>query len=490
MHIHTFLRLTSLLLFSLSTLFAETTLPKQSIKSNGTLLYKTQKRVSSLAAMLREGDIFGRIRSNNFYYNYDHESRTKRTTLIGSLGANFLYRSANYKGFDFRLGLYGSQIFFDKSDIDGNVKYIKSAKDTFCRYNYVHTGSRHLYTFAQANLSYSYNKSKITIGRQLVETFYAKSNDSKMIPNSFDGVVVQNHTFYKTNITVAYLAKQKLKDHENAHSVFMYDDSNIADYSMWRGNDDSAMHKGISYRRLNAAGKSTKAPLILFDLSHNTQAYKLHLSSYLVPSLLSEVMGEINYKISFKDFTLTPALRYIRQFDNGAGAVGGASLLGDVNSLNPGGYKNPNSLNATMIAARLVAKVADYKINLAYTNILNEADLVTPWRAFPTAGYTRSMGIYNWRANTKSYRIELQKGASAKGIYTKPLFQASILYVNTDKNKDILEDSVLYYLGIIQNITSMPEVQYRIRLGYRDYIGDASALSNYADIRLEFNYLF
>jgi hypothetical protein len=201
-------------------------------------------------------------------------------------------------------------------------------------------------------------------------------------------------------------------------------------------------------------------------------------------------MGELNYKIAFNGFSVTPGIRYIQQFDNGAGNVGGASLKGNVNIFSPGGYKDPNSLNAQMIAARVVTKIDDYKINLAYTDILDKADLVTPWRGFPTAGYTRSMGIYNWRANTKSYRLEIVKGANSKGIYTKPFIQASILYVDTDEKKSILEDSIYYYIGLVQNIPSMQELQYRVRLGYRDFIGDASSVSNYTDARIELNYLF
>ncbi len=476
-----------------TTLLAESA-PKAAIKTNGQILYQQQKSVDSFEAMFSGGDLFGRVRSNNFYFNYDADIPNKEDNLVGALGASFVFRSALYEGFDFNIGLYGSQSFFDDSSLD-DISHLKPAKDTISRYEYALTGSKSIFAFAQANIGYTYSKTKFVFGRQLVETFYTKSNDTKMIPNSFDGVVVTSKDIPQTKATLAYLVKQKLRDHKDNHSVLMYNDSDTANYSTWTGNDDSAMHKGLSYTNLKAAGEDTDAPLIVLDAQNNSiKDLKINFSSYVVPSLLSQVMVEANYKLAFDGFSITPGVRYLQQFDNGAGAIGGAALTGKVNATNPSGYDDPTSLDAKMVAARVAAKFSDYKLTLAYTGILDEADLVTPWRGFPTAGYTRSMGAYNWRANTHSYRIELVKGANKKGIYTKPFFQTSILYIDSDESKAIFEDSLVYYAGIVQNIPSLPSLQYRVRLGYRDFVGSktnySTSISNYLDSRLEFNYIF
>jgi len=474
------------LAFAASLLQAQAETPKQALKTNGQLIYQKQKTAKNFQGMFQEGDFYGRLRSNNFYFGYNHDDSKHESNLVGSAGASFVYKSASFSNFGFTVGLYGSQAFFSADDFKGNIAFAKAAKDTFSRYKYIQTGSKSLFAFGQANIDYSYSKTKLRLGRQLVETFYTKSNDTKMIPNSFDGVVLNSKDIENTQLTLGYLAKQKLRDHEDAHSVFMYDDSNTAEHSQWTGNDDSAMHKGLSYTNLKAAGKKTDAPLIVLDAQNNSvKNLKINFSSYMVPSLLSQAMGELNYKIPLRTFSITPGIRYIHQFDNGAGAVGGASIT----TTGLTGYKNANSLKSDMIAARLVTKIKDYKINLAYTQVFDKADLVTPWRGFPTAGYTRSMGMYNWRANVKSYRIELVKGANSKGIYTKPFLQTSILYMDGDKQKNET-DSMFYYAGIVQNIPSMQELQYRVRLGYRDFIKDSSAIPSYLDARFELNYLF
>ncbi|WP_457744132.1 OprD family outer membrane porin [Sulfurimonas sp.] len=454
------------------------------IKANGQLLYNKQKNAQTFNGLFSKGDIYGRIRSNTFYFAYKAENSSHDTQLVSGIGASFIFKSAIYKGFDTNVGLYASQAFFN--DTTDPVASIKPGKDTFSRYDYANTGSKSMGVIGQANIGYRYSKSKLTVGRQLVETFYTKSNDTKMIPNTFDGLVLNVREIKNTKLKFVYLQKQKLRDHTTSHAVLMYDDRDLANFSNWNGNDDGAMHRGLTYSALKAYGKPTDAPLIILDGQNNSiKNLKINFSSYLVPELVSQIMGEVNYKIPFKNFSITPALRYIQQFDNGAGKVGGASLY--KTGLN--GYKNPNSLDAGMIAAKIATRMEDYRLTLAYTGILNKADLVTPWRGFPTAGYTRSMGMYNWRANVKSYRVELVKGANKNGIYTSPFIQTSILYINGDKTK-AQTDSIFYYAGIVQNIPTMQALQYRLRLGWRDFIGDSSSVSDYLDSRFELNYLF
>ena len=296
---------------------------------------------------------------------------------------------------------------------------------------------------------------------------------------------------------MAYLAKQKLRDHTQNHSVLVYGDANATGPDVaepqWSENDDGAMHKGLTYTAIKAAGISTNAPLVTGDFRNRSiENLTVDASFYVVPEMLSQAMGELNYKVNFGSFSVTPGVRYIKQFDNGAGAVGGASLNGKVNVLNPAGYKTPDSLKSQMIAARVVTKFSDYKINLAYTYILDEADLVTPWRGFPTAGYTRSMARYNWKANTKSYRAEFVRSTSGIGLYNDLFVQASILYQDNDEKKSILQldDSIYYYVGFMQNIAFLDNAQWRFRVGFQDFLDAQTTEINNVDTRFEINYFF
>ena len=473
-----------------SLLCAETESLRQAVKTNGQIVYyEEQKNVSSLTDMFTQGNIYGRLRNNNFYFAYEQQDTTHENQIISGIGGSLVYKSASFYGVDAQLAFYYTKAFFNQKDI---YAVFKAGKDTFSRFEYANSGKTDLSVLGQANLGYTYSKTNLRVGRQLVETFYTKSNDTKMIPNTFDGAVLTSKDIPKSKITFAYLTKQKLRDHKESHAVFMVGDSLSApgvENPQWSENDDSAMLKGLTYTNLIKAGKPTDAPLIILEGENKSiKNLKLNFSSYLVPELLSQIMTEANYKIPFESFSLTPGIRYIHQFDNGAGAVAGPSLTPLVDGSTA--YNDPNSLESDMIAARLVARFSDYKINLGYTNILNKADLVTPWRGFPTAGYTRSMGMYNWKANTKSYRIELVKGANKSGIYKKPFIQTSILYIDGDQNKTPLAQSYFYYAGVVQNIPAMLNLQYRVRVGYRDFRGSSSDVSDYIDTRFELNYLF
>ncbi len=474
-----------------SSVFGAQEVPERTLKTNYQEVYNTTPgSAKSFTEMFSEGMFYGRLRSNTFYYNWENKTGTQNSHLVSGLGGSLIYKSATLADFDFGGGLYYSRAFFDASK--DPVSSLKPGKDVLSRFDYVNTGNKSMGVLGQAYLRYQgLPKTEIIAGRQLVETFYTKSNDTKMIPNTFDGLVIETKAIPDTGIKLAYLYEEKLRDHTQAHSVLMYGDANssASEHPEWSENDDSAMHKGLTYTRLKEAGVSTKAPLIVGDL-HNQSVpnLKLDASFYAVPELLSEVMAEANYKIGMGDFSLTPGVRYIKQFDNGAGVIGGASYSGKLAGLSgeSGGYKEADSLDSQMIAARLVGAYGLYKLNLGYTQVFDEADLITPWRGFPTAGYTRSMARYNWMANTKSYRIELQRNANKKGICTDLFIQASILHTDADESKGYYDENY-YYVGFVQNVPGLIELQWRLRLGYNDTEKtDADSL----DSRFELNYLF
>jgi hypothetical protein len=472
-----------------TSLSANSILPKQSLKTNGQVVHNSKPSlVSEFSDMFSEGLFYGRLRTNNFYYDWREEDGGHSSHFISGVGASLVYNSATFNHVDFGLGLYGSQAFFNASS--DPVAQLKSGKDVLSRFEYINTGSKGMGVVGQAFLRYrGLSKSQFTVGRQLVESFYTKSNDTKMIPNTFDGLVFATKIISKTDVKIAYLYQQKLRDHTQAHGVLVVGDamSSSSLKPQWSQNDDAGMHKGLTYSALKLAGKPTDTPLIVGDFKNKSIAnLRLDASFYIVPELVSQIMTELNY--SFKlasDFSITPGVRYIRQFDNGAGEVGGASITG--NSL---GYADIDSVNSQMLAARVVTKIENYKLNLGFTYVLDEADLITPWRGFPTSGYTRSMGRYNWRANTKSYRLELVRNANSQGIYKNLFIQASVLYTDGDESKVGINDELYYYIGFVQNIPSLVNLQWRLRVGYADYLDTLASKLNNLDSRFEINYLF
>jgi len=109
------------------------------------------------------------------------------------------------------------------------------------------------------------------------------------------------------------------------------------------------------------------------------------------------------------------------------------------------------------------------------------------------------MARYNWKANTKSYRLEVVRNTSDSGLYSDLFIQASILYQDDDEHKrfhpDIEElgidtDSIYYYLGLMQNIAFLDNAQWRFRFGFQDFLDAETTEINNVDTRFEINYFF
>ncbi|MGE4397768.1 MAG: hypothetical protein AB7D34_10050, partial [Sulfurimonas sp.] len=60
------------------------------------------------------------------------------------------------------------------------------------------------------------------------------------------------------------------------------------------------------------------------------------------------------------------------------------------------------------------------------------------------------------------------------------------LHTDADESKGYFDENY-YYIGFIQNIPSMSDLQWRLRLGYTD---TKELYADSLDSRLEINYLF
>ena len=482
-------------------LFADDNAPKSAVLDSYKVIYNQQPAtVASFTDMFKDGNFYGRLRSNTMAYNYS--KTTNSDTLASGLGGSLIYQSGIYNDFDFRAGLYYSHAFVNDAS-KTTVDNLKGASDLLDRAYYNANGSEDMSVLGQAYLHYTgINKSEVIVGRQIVETFFTSGNDTKMIPETFDGVVFNSNALSKTKITIAYLGDEKERGHIGTNSVLAYNTASSSPTSTTNNtNDDSAMAKGLTLQRLMAHGISD-APLLIAE-AHNSSIENLNIdvSGYSVPQLVGQAMLEGNYKVAVnKDLSITPGVRYLHQFDEGAGDIGGAALSGNLagKTGHMYGYKDASSMNSDMIAARLVTKYKNYELNLGYTQVFDEADLVDPWRAFPTAGYTRSMSRYNWYANTKSYRAQLTINTNGTGVYKNIFVQTSALHTDNDAAKGLMSENY-YYIGLIQNLPFMPQLQWRLRIGYDDILTNTTsgktvtrglAINDNLDTRLEFNYLF
>lgn len=461
---------------------------KHKLKCNMTIQYiKKPKKVKDLKDFLSEGIFYGRVRMNNFLYD---KGSVGEDYYIAGLGGSLIYKTAYLHGFSATTGAYTSQNIGNMNST--LVNNYRAGKDVLNRYKVATSNEYGMSTLAQVYGEYKTRKEQIKIGRFPLETLLLKSNDTKMIPNTFEGVYFRTRSLPKTTIKTAYLTKQKLRDHIQFHHVLAYGDESSDPYSKWTQNDDGGMHQGITLSKL--ADKNIKDRLFVLDVINSSlDDITLRASYTMVPELLSSLILESRYMIEFDDLRVMPSVRYMQQFDHGAGAIGGANLKNNTIA-----YNTPESLDAALVAGRIDFLKGASTLRLGYSKVKDQGDIVAPWRGFPTAGYSRAMGQTNWYANTQTYMIRADYDFSKADVMNGLRGVMRYAVNDFDDNKPgVQADSNILSFDIVKRYESIPALHTKLRTAFIK--GDNQTIAadhtkktdpSYNEVRLEINYLF
>jgi len=465
--------------------FSDDDIFKHSLQCDMTQIYEDEpQEVTTFSDMFCNGIFYGRLRAHSFSFLWEDEVTGKReNSHIAALGGSIIYKSAYLNGFAVTAGLYTTHAKGSLSE-DESALY-KAGKDTFNRYSLLSGGNGSITSLAQAYLEYKYNESYIRVGRQIYTTFLTKSNDTKMIPNTFEGISLVSKIIPNTIISMAYLLKQKLRDHSDFHHVFAYGDSKSDPYARYSENDDSAMHRGITLSKLRE--KKIDDRLFVFEVKNGSiDNLAIRMNYTTVPKLISYMMLQAEYRFEIYDWSVMPGFRYMKQFDDGAGSLAGANLKEKTK-----GYTNADSLDAALYGARVDIVNDAFKLRFGYTKTSDEADIVTPWRGFPTAGFTRAMSQYNWYANTQSYMVQLDY--EFENVEDFKILTRFVVQDFDDSKIGVQADSKVFTFDAVK---SFPEqsISFKTRFahvtGHEQHSAFTKANPSYDEVRFEINYLF
>ncbi len=472
--------------------------PKRTLKADMTEVYATlPPSVTCISDILSQGIFYGRLRINHFRWNWRDtvDGKTRDNWSIG-VGGSAVYKTAYFYGLGMTAGLYTSQNpwHMDRAE----CKYNKSGKDVFSRHE-VATGDGYGMTvLAQSYLEFKFLKSNIQAGRQVFESLLTASNDTKMIPNTFSGFSLYSKYIPDTSLKTACFTRQKLRDHTRFHHVLAYGDDPKDSFAGWDENDDSAMHRGITRSRLHAENITDR--LIIAEATNRSIPGLSVTANYTtVPELFWTAIGELNYSFKFKNgVELIPGFRYLQQFDRKAGKIGGASIRGAITPSDDRGYHDPDSMDGNLYAARINMKKGAGSVGVGYSRVADEADILAPWRGFPTGGYTRPMAQLNWYAATKTLMFQVEYDFDKAGFV--PGLSAMIRYAIQDfddKKPDVPADFNVFTLDLIENLSFLPGLSFKGRFAVArgddhtySRTGQIKADPSYNEYRLEMNHLF
>lgn len=467
----------------------------RTVKGNYQVEYtKVPGAVNSFTEMFTEAEVYGRLRSNAFLWDWDNENSAVQDNDMWGLGGSLVAKSGFYHGFGATVGFYGTAPMHDANTLGtGTTNYGKAGKDTY------HTradGSEGgMGNFAEAYLEYKNGKTNVKVGRQGIDSMMLATNDTKMIPNTFEAAVIENKNIPNTTIRAGYIMSQKLRDHQSFHSIIAFEKYNE--------NDDSGAHKGLTPTLISGAGEDVNPEMVLVT-AQNTSIPNLKLNAEYVgvDGFVNTAIAEANYKIKLSDaWTLTPGVRYLRQMDDGAGAIGGASLSGKFKGNTTysganGGYTDPNSADGSIIMARLVAASGPLELSAGYSKVSDDADIIAPWRGFPTGGYTRSMAQVDWIANTKNWAVKAVYDFGKAGMVSGFKVAADYENMNFDDAKAATSgftDRDIFHVDAWKTFKAVPNTEFKLRFATIDAdpaVGASTDYNSYNEYRFEINYLF
>jgi len=472
--------------------------PKRTLKGNMMEVYNMvpSESTDGILGMLTQGQYYGRLRSNSFLWDWEAADSTKiKDNRVSGLGGSLIYKTAKLGGLSFTAGAYYSHGFTDANAT--NIGFMKAGKDTLSRYNVKMSDSYDIFSVAQYYAQYDVAKTSIKIGQQIWESLMTKSNDTKMIPNTFMGASIESKDIADTTIRAFYFTSQKLRDHDTNHDFVTFGDGTTDAAASWNNNDDSAVNKSLSYKALTDAGMATDHDMNGADVVYKgIKDLKVTVTHNMVPEIVFQEAVELDYKIKLGDMTVAPAVRVIGQKDLTGGKIAGAASLGNDAVKDTVGYKQTNSLSSYLAAGRVVVGVTKgVQVMYGISYIADMADMMAMWRGFPTGGYTRAMAQYNWFANTMTNMVEAKLNLGQLGLVPGMNVTARYAMQDFDDNKTgVQADTNVIHVDVAQNLDAIAEglsAKFRLGMGL-DARNSTTSKSNaaYNEYRFEVNYLF
>lgn len=480
------------------------------LKGNGQIeCLREPMVVEHFSEFFTRGTLHRRVRTNLFWWDWAEEKTSggsqTRDNFMAGLGGSLIGRSARWHGWTGSFGFYSSQPLHSENT-DPAVpltNFGRSGKDT---YRTRPNGSEAaLNVLAEACVEYRYHTVSIRAGRQILDSLLLASNDSKMIPNTFEAASLEWRARAKTKFGATVVRREKLRDHSTFHSVI--------GYAKGSGNDDSGGHRGLTPQTLSAAGRDLEPPLVLITIEDRTVPHlKLAFDYVDLPRLFATAVADASYDFkSGAGWVVSSGLRLLCQWDRGGGAIGGASLTGlfardrvfsesAADRLRLASYHHPSSLDGMLWAGRIGAARGPVAFSVAFSQVADRADIVAPWRGFPSGGYTRLMGQVDWLAGAFNRTLRVDYDLGKNRHLSTLTIAASCTREDFDERKvlagsSLLTDRTVCLIDLVTELRALPRTVFKLRVGLiradaRPAVPVAVDYESYRDLRFEMNRLF
>ncbi|BCD68910.1 hypothetical protein [Nitratiruptor sp. YY09-18] len=443
------------------------------------------------------GSLSLRLRSHYIHWDWKKETAKRVDNWAMGFGGSLQYQSPSWNNFYTHIGYYFSRNPWHMKR--SKIAFVKSGKDMFCRYKVAKGEGFNIDVLAEAYIGYKTKNSDVQIGRFLFDSIFIKPNDSKMIPNAFEGISYEWKD-EKSRLKFGYLTKQKLRDKTFFHDVITFgkdldSDGQISGYEKWRENDDAGSNHALSWVNLKKAHKDTDNKIIVAEYTTKCDPLVLVINTTVVPDLFGLFAVEPKYTKKYGQWRVFASARVVLQRDLGAKDIGKlgiavANLKGEGD-----GYKDPYNVDGGLYMAKVGATKDAWSMQLAYSHALDKADIIDPWRGFPTGGYTRAMAQYNWYANTSTWMLQAKYDLQAIVPKLQTMIRVSLQDFD-DKKRGVQADANTFEIDFLKRFAAYPGLYVKLRLGHtvgesdtKDITGQIKPDPSFDELRFEISYI-
>jgi imipenem/basic amino acid-specific outer membrane pore len=253
---------------------------------------------SDLAGAFKEGKATGQIRIG--YANQDMKDSTLTDTSAFAVGGKLGYTTGSLYGISAGVTAYTTQGMF-KSNTDAKVQAdMLDGRETGTAKSYS--------TLGEAYLVGQYGKTTVKVGRQVVDTPLAGSDDTRMIPNTFEAALVINTDLPDTTLIGGYVSR--MAGHDST--------SNKSPYTKFNSMSRSALGATVDTTLPTASAIEDRGVVVAAAIYAGVKDLTVQAWNYYATDVLNAVYLQADYKLGLaKETSLTLSGQYYNE--NGIG---------------------------------------------------------------------------------------------------------------------------------------------------------------------------
>ncbi|OHD87711.1 MAG: hypothetical protein A2Y52_00325 [Sulfuricurvum sp. RIFCSPLOWO2_02_43_6] len=422
-----------------------------------------------LAGMFKEGKASGQIRAFYIDRSIDNSGATADYSRdAAAIGGKLGYETGSLSGFSMGAMFYTTNKLDSKSDVakENDATLVDS------------TTSNGYSTLGQAYLQYKIGNTAIKFGRQELNTPLAGGDDARMLPNTFEALVLSNSDVKDLTLIGAHVTKINYGTFANAYSGGEL--ALTSGYGLI-GTATSGTYRSGHFLEMGVAalgeGTDTNGVTAVAAIYKGLPNTTLQLWDYYAHDILNALYAQANVTWGCplnSDIKMTGSAQLIQESDVGD------NLAGEVDSLYWG--------------VQLAAKYGNVNAAVAYSQN-DESDTatikggtITPWGGMPA--FTQGMVTrHQFMSGTDAWKVS--GGYNFKDMGAN--VTASAYYASFDvgsKGGYTTGKTTEPGFDIIWNPEAVKNLQLRLRGNFPDKFKNAAEDTSWDEYRVIANYNF